>query len=104
MVVKCKESKWYLNRLSPIKSVVQKSTPIIEEHTDGIKTFITLPAAGYIHTAIESANAIDNARTYLIEQLFAFDYEGQMRKKQYFGIVPFGIENSQSQSHFDTHF
>lgn len=58
----------------------EKVKPIIEESMEGVKTFVTLPAAGYILTTTESADAIEKARAYLIEQLSAFDYENQMQK------------------------
>lgn len=57
----------------------EKAMPIIEEELDGVKTFVTLPAAGYILTTQEKATALDEARAYLIEQLSAFDYESQLQ-------------------------
>lgn len=52
--------------------------PIIEENMEGVETFVTLPAAGYILTSTESADAFDNARASLIAKLEAFDYQNQM--------------------------
>jgi hypothetical protein len=56
----------------------EKVMPIIEEELDGVKTFVTLPAAGYVLTTQEKATAMDEAKTFLIEQLSAFDYENQL--------------------------
>ncbi|MCB0655650.1 MAG: hypothetical protein KDC57_05905 [Saprospiraceae bacterium] len=57
----------------------EKVMPIIEEELDGVKTFVSLPAAGYVLTTQEKATAQDEARAYLIEQLSAFDYENQLQ-------------------------
>lgn len=57
----------------------EKIKPIIAENMKGVKTFVTLPAAGYILTTTEEEDALDNARAYLIEQLNAFDYENQLQ-------------------------
>ncbi|MCB0642355.1 MAG: hypothetical protein KDC44_11980, partial [Phaeodactylibacter sp.] len=56
-----------------------RAKPIIEESLDGVQTFVTLPAAGYLKTLTESADAIDRARAYLLQQLSAFDYENQLQ-------------------------
>lgn len=56
-----------------------KVMPIVEEELDGVKTFVTLPAAGYVLTTKEKATALDDARKYLIEQMTAFDYENQLQ-------------------------
>ena len=57
----------------------EKVMPVIEEDLKGVKTFVTLPAAGYVLTTLEKATALDDARTYLIERLSAFDYENQLQ-------------------------
>lgn len=56
----------------------EKVMPVIEEELEGVKTFVTLPAAGYVLTTKEKATALHEARIYLIEQLSAFDYENQL--------------------------
>lgn len=57
----------------------EKAKPIIEEDMEGVKTFVTLPAAGYLITTTENVNALENAHDYLVEQLNAFDYENQLQ-------------------------
>lgn len=57
----------------------EKVMPIIEESLAGVETFVTLPAAGYVLTTTESADALDNARAHLIELLTAFNYENQFQ-------------------------
>ncbi len=59
----------------------EKVTPIIEENLQGVDTFVTLPAAGYILTTKESPTALDEGRSYLIKQLSDFDYENQFQTK-----------------------
>lgn len=56
-----------------------RAEPIIEEALDGVKSFVTLPAAGYIKTNLESAKAMNDAIDYLKSQLNAFDYENQLK-------------------------
>ncbi|MBU2557537.1 MAG: CRISPR-associated protein Cas7 [Bacteroidetes bacterium] len=55
-----------------------KAVPIIEEDLNGVDTFVTLPAAGYIITKKESADALDKAEQKLIDLMMAFDYENQL--------------------------
>ncbi len=55
----------------------EKAKPVIEESLDGVDTFVTLPAAGYLITTSESAEALEQAKSHLIEQLSAFNYENQ---------------------------
>jgi hypothetical protein len=57
-----------------------KVIPIIEEELPGVKTFVTLPAAGYVLTTNESATALADARSYLTAQLMSFNYENQLVK------------------------
>lgn len=57
----------------------EKAKPIIEENMDGVKSFVTLSAAGYLITTTENAKALEDAREYLVEQLKAFDYENQLQ-------------------------
>lgn len=54
----------------------QKAKPIIDE-TAGANVFVTLPAAGYLVTEIESADALEAAEKDLIDRMMAFDYEHQ---------------------------
>lgn len=55
-----------------------KAIPIIEEELNGVKTFVALPAAGYILTNTETADALDKAEQTLIQLMLAFDYEMQL--------------------------
>ncbi len=54
-----------------------KATPIIEEELNGIDTFISTTASGYIRTKSESIEAMENAKEKLVEKMMAFDYENQ---------------------------
>lgn len=54
----------------------QKAKPIVDE-TAGANVFVTLPAAGYLVTEIESADALETAEKDLIDRMMAFDYEQQ---------------------------
>ncbi len=56
----------------------KKATPIIEEKMEGVDTFVTLPAAGYVLTKAEKADALKEAEEKLIEIMNAFDYENQL--------------------------
>lgn len=56
-----------------------KAIPIIEEELDGVETFVTLSASGYVMTKKESADALEKAEQSLIDRLKAFDYEKQLR-------------------------
>ncbi|WNJ20035.1 CRISPR-associated protein Cas7 [Pontibacter sp. G13] len=55
----------------------EKAMPIVEEELEGVDMFVTLPAAGYLITKNESADALENAREHLIGLLNKYDYEGQ---------------------------
>ncbi len=55
-----------------------KATPIIEEEIDGIDTFVSTAASGYIRTKKESIEAMEDAKAKLIEKMLAFDYEKQL--------------------------
>jgi hypothetical protein len=55
-----------------------KATPIIEEDINGIDTFISTAASGYIRTKSESIEAMENAKEKLVEKMLAFDYENQI--------------------------
>ncbi len=56
-----------------------KAIPIIEEEINGVETFVTLPAAGYIITKSEKADALEKAEEKLIELMQSFDYEHQIK-------------------------
>lgn len=58
----------------------EKAKPVIEESMEGVETFVTLPAAGYLITTSESAGALEKAHSYLVKQLNAFNYENQLRE------------------------
>lgn len=55
-----------------------KAYPIVEEDIEGVSTYITLAAGGYIRTKSESFDALDKAKQQLIEWMQAFDYEKQL--------------------------
>ncbi len=57
-----------------------KARPIIEEQLDGVQTFVTLPAAGYLVTNIENKNALKEAKNHLTSLLNSFNYEDQLVK------------------------
>jgi hypothetical protein len=61
-------------------SVEEENTaiPIIERDLDGVEIYVTLPAAGYVLTTNESADALDKAEQSLIDKMNAFDYENQL--------------------------
>ena len=56
-----------------------EAKPIIEENLEGVKTFVTLPAAGYLFTKSESADALKNAKKHLEKILNLFKYENQLQ-------------------------
>lgn len=56
----------------------RKADPIIDENLNGVETFISLQAGGFIHTKGETADALDRAEKALIEKMSAFDYENQI--------------------------
>lgn len=55
-----------------------KATPIIEEDINGIDTFVSTAASGYIRTRSESIEAMEKAKEKLVEKMMAFDYENQI--------------------------
>ena len=55
-----------------------KAYPIIEEELDGVCTYVTLSAGGYIRTKSETFDALDQAKQKLIDLLTAFNYEDQL--------------------------
>lgn len=55
-----------------------KAEPIIEEEMDGVETYVTLAASGYIRTKKESVDALEKAEESLIEKMSEFNYENQI--------------------------
>lgn len=56
----------------------RKAIPIIEEDLDGVNTFVSVQASGYIPTTTETLDAMKKAEDELISRLTAFDYENQV--------------------------
>lgn len=56
----------------------RKANPIIEENMDGVNTYVTLQAAGYIPTTTETVDALEKAERELVDRMLAFDYENQI--------------------------
>lgn len=52
-----------------------KAYPIIAENLEGISTYVTLAAGGYVRTNTESYNALEDAKAELIRLMSSFDYE-----------------------------
>lgn len=57
-----------------------KAYPIVEEELDGVSTYVSLAAGGYIRTKSETYDALDRAKQRLIDLMMAFDYENQLAK------------------------
>ncbi len=55
----------------------RKAEPIVDESLNGVDTYITLQAGGYLHTVGEKADALEQAEQELIRRMSAFDYEAQ---------------------------
>jgi hypothetical protein len=55
-----------------------KAIPIVEENMNGVDTFVSLAAGGYLITTSESAEALEHAQRLLIDKMTAFDYENQL--------------------------
>ncbi|WP_205502503.1 CRISPR-associated protein Cas7 [Rufibacter psychrotolerans] len=66
-----------------LKEDEDKVEPIVDDSLEDVRTFISLPAAGYIRTNTESADALDKAEEHLIELLQNYPYEAQLQE-----IVP----------------
>lgn len=56
-----------------------KAYPIVEEELDGVSTYVSLTAGGYIRTKSETYDALEKAKQKLIELMTAFDYENQLK-------------------------
>lgn len=55
-----------------------KAYPIVEEDLNGVFSYVTLAASGYIRTKSESYDALDEAKAKLVEILSSFNYESQL--------------------------
>jgi len=55
-----------------------KAYPIVEEDLNGVFSYVTLAAGGYIRTKSESYDALDRAKEKLVEILSSFNYEFQL--------------------------
>jgi len=55
-----------------------KAYPIVEEELNGVFSYVTLAAGGYIRTKSESYDALDKAKAKLVEILSSFSYESQL--------------------------
>lgn len=55
-----------------------KANPIVEEDLEGVSTYVTLAAGGYIRTKTESFDALEKAKQELIKLMTAFPYENQL--------------------------
>jgi hypothetical protein len=55
-----------------------KAQPIVDENLQGVYTFITLQAGGYIQTKGETKDALEKAEKKVVELLSGFEYENQL--------------------------
>lgn len=55
-----------------------RAIPVIEDRLDGVDTFITLAAGGYILTKSEKADAIEQAEENITARMTDFDYKNQI--------------------------
>lgn len=55
-----------------------KAEPIIDESLNGVETYITLQAGGYIQTKGEKADALERAEKKIYDLIMDFDYEGNI--------------------------
>ena len=58
-----------------LKDDEQKVDPIVDDQLEDVNTFITLPAAGYVRTTTEAADALEKAEEKLITMMQNFSYE-----------------------------
>ena len=56
-----------------------RAEPIIEEEIEGVDSFVTLSAGGYLRTKKESVEAIDKAVEEIQKRILAFDFENQLK-------------------------
>lgn len=55
-----------------------QAEPVVDESIDGVDTYITLPAGGYIRTTSEKVDALEKAEGKLKKLMIDFPYENQM--------------------------
>lgn len=56
----------------------RKAIPIIEENLNGVKTFVSVQASGYIPTTTEIIDAMQKAEEELVRKMKEFSYESQL--------------------------
>jgi hypothetical protein len=56
-----------------------RAVPVIEEDLEGVDTYVTLSAGGYVPTRSEKKDALESARKKLIYWINAFDHENQIQ-------------------------
>ncbi|MEO1261170.1 MAG: CRISPR-associated protein Cas7 [Bacteroidota bacterium] len=57
----------------------ERAMPIVDEDINGVDTYVTLPAAGFLITTSERESAIDDAKSKLQELISAFDFDNQLQ-------------------------
>jgi len=56
----------------------KKADPIIDENIEGVETFVTLSAGGYVHTKSETVDALQKAEEKILNQILTFNHENQI--------------------------
>lgn len=56
----------------------RKAIPIIEENLNGVKTFVSVQASGYIPTTTETIDAMQKVEEELVRKMKEFSYENQL--------------------------
>ncbi|MDD4736932.1 MAG: CRISPR-associated protein Cas7 [Kiritimatiellae bacterium] len=56
-----------------------KAEPVIEEDMEGVESFVTLSAGGYVRTKKEAVDALEKAEKCLIDKINAFDFKNQTK-------------------------
>lgn len=54
-----------------------KAEPIVEEEMNGVESFVTLAAGGYVRTKKETADALEHAEKAIVSKMMSFDFENQ---------------------------
>lgn len=57
-----------------------RAYPVIEEDLNGINTFVSTTASGYVKTKSETVEALEDAKKKLVEKMQNFDYENQLKR------------------------
>ena len=55
-----------------------KAYPIVEEDLNGVSTYVTLAAGGYIRARSETSDALERAKHKLVTLMTEFNYERQL--------------------------